>query len=196
MEYLEKINETLLSLPAWCIVLPPAVLLVSFVPLRIFGRRGLYLWLSGLSLVAEGLFSAGTGHVPLCLALHAALALLPYPLFSVRFRLRRKGREEKLFGKFREEIAQPFPERHDPPKVCCFEQPKGETAEERGMQLSHVVSLLDKLKREKLSPADRLEVEMLSRTVEGSRDRPLSDRQTDDLSDDLSAVLRLVAKYS
>ncbi len=198
MESFYVIRDFLASLPLWSVLVPPCALFVCALPLLAYRKKRVYLWLSALCLTVGGLLAFGKEFVAPYLLLFCAEILLLYPLFWIRGRTRRKeGREEELYGKFKRELEQPFPEKKEyPPKVCCFEQTGGETAEERGMKLSHVITLLERLKKEKLTPADRLEVEMLSRNVEGSSGRPLTDSQTDDLNDSLSAVLRLVAKYS
>lgn len=192
---ISEIIEGLMAMPQWCVLIPPAALLIAWIPLALFGKRGIYRWWSLVCLTAEGiLLSRGEGE--LIVLFTAALALMIYPAFWGRGRKKRNKKEEELYGKFRTEREEPFSETKAPPKVCCFEQPHGETAEERGIKLSHVISLIEKLKREKLTAADRLEVEMLSRRIEGANVRPLTDDGMDALSDDLSAVLRLMAKYS
>lgn len=197
MNVFSVLGEWLGRLPAWCVFVPPAVSVGFAVVLFFFRARRIYLWLAALSFVAGMLLSVGLDGREVYLALFAGVGLLPLPLFRIPKRHREEGKaERKLYERFRPELEQPLPARRDPPKVCCFEEPTGETVEERGMKLSHVISLLDKLKREKLTPADRLEVEMLSRSVTGAETRPLTDSQTDELSDCLSAVLRLTAKYS
>ena len=189
------IIEGLISLPQWCVFVPPALLLVVWIPLALCGKRGMYRYFALVCLTAEGILLC-RDESELLVLFTAALALVLYPAVRGRKREKRNKREEALYTKFREEREEPFPESKTPPKVCCFEQPHGETAEERGIKLSHVISLIEKLKREKLTAADRLEVEMLSRRVEGANVRPLTDEGADALSDDLSAVLRLMAKYS
>lgn len=195
MDIFSVIKEFFASLPQWVCLLPPALFLVCAVPIVILRRRDFFRWTAALCLVFGGLLTCHTGESFLYLLLFFGVILLVYPLCLLPKR-KRESRDERLYGRFREELEGPMPESKPvPPKVCCFEE-TGETAEARGMQLSHVIALLEKLKKEKLTPADRLEVEMLSRSVEGARTRPLTDRQTDDLNDSLSAILRLVAKYS
>lgn len=198
MEVFDVIDCFFASLPAWSLLLPPALLLVAAVPLFLYRKGRLYRWLAGLMFVAGVLLSLDFSYQMLYLALFAGIALMIYPVFFIRKGKRDKSaREERLYERFKPEIEQPFSEKKEyPPKVCCYEETAGETPEERGMKLSHVISLLEKLKKEKLTPADRLEVEMLSRNVSGAEHRSLSSAQADDLSDCLSAVLRLMAKYS
>lgn len=198
MEVFDVMESFLVSLPAWCLFLPPAVLLVAAVPLFLFRKGRLYRWVAALLFVCGVLLSLGFMYRELYLALLAGIALILYPLFFLRKVKRDKNaRAEQLYEKFKPEMEQPLGDRTEyPPKVCCYEDKAGETPEERGMKLSHVISLLEKLKKEKLTPADRLEVEMLSRNVAGAEHRSLSGAQADDLSDSLSAVLRLMAKYS
>ena len=188
MEVFSLMYAFFVSLPAWVLLIPPSVLVLCLVPLVLFRKRRLYLWCFAVCLVGGVLFSLGLEEKVLYLALFVGIALLPLPLFSIP-KKKREQREEKLYQKFKAEIEEPFPPRQsDPPKVCCFEEQHGETPEERGMKLSYVISLLEKLKRERLTPADRLEVEMLSRSVTGAQTRPLTDPEADDLSDSLSAI--------
>ena len=58
-----------------------------------------------------------------------------------------------------------------------------------------MTALLAKLKKEKLSPADRLEIEALTRTVEGYRGKSLSEKELHLVNDCLATVLKLTAKY-
>lgn len=198
MDIFSVIETFLADLPFWCLYVPPAAALLSAIPFFLCRKRGGYLWVSALCYAAGMLLSLNAEHGAMYRILFAALVALPLPLFAVpKGETHRETREEKLYRKFEPEMTQPVKkEREYPPKVCCFEEQRGETPEERGMKLSHVITLLEKLKREKLTPADRLEVEMLSRNVTGAEGRTLTDGQTDDLSDSLSAVLRLMAKYS
>lgn len=197
MDIFSFITTSIASLPQWVCFLPPALFFVCAVPTVILRRRRLFRWTAALCLVFGGLLTYSMQERYLYLLLFLGLIVLVYPLCLLPKRERRESRDERLYGRFREELEEPMPERKPlPPKVCCFEETGGETAEERGMKLSHVITLLEKLKKEKLTPADRLEVETLSRSVTGAQTRPLTDRQTDDLNDSLSAVLRLVAKYS
>ncbi len=197
MELFSLMYKFFASLPAWVLFVPPSLLILCAVPLFLSRKKRLYLWCSAMCFVAGVLFSAGMEEQILYLAVFAGLILLLLPLFSIPLRRKKETREEKLYQKFKGELTGPIPgRRSDPPKVCCFEEQSGETAEERGIRLSYVISLLDKLKKEKLTPADRLEVETLSRSVAGAETRPLTDSEADDLSDSLAAVLRLTAKYN
>ncbi len=192
MDILSSIGAWLGSLPAWGLLLPPALILVFFVPLFFLRKRGAFVWCALVLVCAEGILAGeNVWAAPTC----GLIGLLLYPLFLLP--RREKGmREEKLRERFLEEAAPLRAERERPPKVCCFEEPQGETAEERGIRLSHALSMLEKLKKEKLSPADRLELELLTHSVQGAAERPLSEAGADALSDTLSAVLRLAAKYS
>lgn len=190
MEYFQLIADNLSRLPAWAALLPFGALAIAAsvcVPLK---KRGLFRFFA--------LFFGGAGILLLAGGLSAALVFsglyLPFSLLlDALFLIKRKDREsrqERIYRKFHEGLNEPaLP---DPPKVCCFEDA---SPEESGMELSHVTKLIDRLAREKLSSADRLELEVLSRTVNGARGRTLTPEQLASLNDCLASVLRLTAKY-
>lgn len=200
MELFEGIIDALALLPYWVVFLPPALLILAAVPLVLFERRKLYTWCAALLGSVGFVLCIGNLQAAFCfLAMYVALALLLLPLFRLRgMKLKkRESREARIYRKFHKELEGPvLPERRsgNPPKVCCFE-PEPVLPEESGMELGHVIKLLEKLRREKLSSADRLEVDILSRTVDGCKGRALTPSQLDSLNDCLASVLRLTAKY-
>lgn len=177
--------------PAWApLLLLPALVPVSAVCFGLLRRKKLYLLLSSL-FGALGCYFVGCREIraALCyLFLFVAFVLCCFPLTLVKMKKKgeRKSRAEKLYGMFREEE-----EVLRPPKVNCFEPAKAE----EGTDVSHARSLIAKLEREKLSPADRLELDALSRTVQAVGTRPPNKETGELLSDALASVLRLTAKY-
>ncbi len=133
------------------------------------------------------------------LGLFALLALLLRGVLAVKRKPRKKrSREEEIYEKFHLELS-PLPEEEarSIPKVCCFEE--GELscdAEESGVRLQHARALTEKLRAVKLAPADRLEVDVLSRRMESLANRRLTAEEVGALNDCLATVLRLTAKYS
>ena len=62
-------------------------------------------------------------------------------------------------------------------------------------ELSYALSLLDKLRREELAATDRLEADMLGKTLLAMRGRLLTMDEKNTLNDCLASVLKLTAKY-
>ena len=109
-----------------------------------------------------------------------------------RRRQKRQERAEKLYARFVAPCVPPA--RPLPPKECCFEEIERAPLSD-APQPSYAAKLLEKLQKEKLAPADRLEADALSRTVAGLGGRPLTEDEARILNDCLSSVLRLTAKY-
>lgn len=138
-----------------------------------------------------GLFAA------LC-TLFGFLFLIPCPLKKRKEGRGGRSKADKMYEKFREELSEePFTAENakKPPKVCCFEPSPAATAEESGTQLSHVETLLTKLRSAKLNASDLLEVDALSRTIDRYRGKPLAAEELRSLNDCLATVLKLTAKY-
>lgn len=175
----------------------PALALISAIVFALAGLRRAYapaaggLYALGIAFVAAkgtvaaAIFYAGVYGV--AFLLFACLLFLPH----IR---KKKGesREERIYRKFREELDAP-PADALPPKVCCYEEPQ--SAEESGMRLSYATSLMAKLKACKLTPADRLELEALGRSIDACRGKPLTGEELSSLNDRLAGVLKLTAKY-
>ncbi len=184
--------------PEWVyFILLPAIALIFSIAFALCGMRKIYPFAAvGLALLGSSFAaakSAGFGLVygGLFGALYAVFAL--FLLLPAVKRKRRESREERVYRKFRVDLEEPSAPPDLPPKVCCYEQPA--TAEESGMRLSYAASLIAKLKSCKLVPADRLELEALSRSVDGCRGKALSKEELSSLNDCLAAVLKLTAKY-
>ena len=126
--------------------------------------------------------------------LYAALWAVVAMLVRIPRRERKKlSREDALYEKFYMPIEE---ERSDlPPKVNCFEE-EGESVNESGVCLAHVTALLKKLQEAKLSATDRLEADVIARTLREYRYKRLNGEEMRTLNDCLATVLRLTAKYS
>lgn len=194
MTYLESLLTVLEQLPDWWIFLPPALLIAAAIPLALFKKRGIYRRVAFVLGAAACPLLPETGAFFLYAGLFTVLAFCLDLLFLIPKR-KRESRAERIYRKFKPETEPPLKkERPMPPKVCCYDLPP-EPAEESGMRLEHVTALLEKLKKEKLVPADRLEVELISQNVARFKDRPLTASERESLSDALSSVLRFTAKY-
>ena len=198
--------------PAWVpLVLVPALLALAAAAFTLFGGRGAYrdtacaLGGAGFFLLsAKGGMAESFAFLGLYLAEAAALRLLFFlPRLPVAKRngahkkrltraQRRQERAEKLYARFVAPCVPPA--RPLPPKECCFEEIERAPLSD-APQPSYAAKLLEKLQKEKLAPADRLEADALSRTVAGLGGRPLTEDEARILNDCLSSVLRLTAKY-
>lgn len=198
MEIYLRLIELLSRVPAWIplIVFPVAALGASLC-LALFGGRRFYIPAACAIAACGFALIAAKGELTAAFVYIGAAAVL-FVLFSLCFllpRVRRKrgeSRGERIYKKFHEEAERPAADAL-PPKVCCFEEPA--TAEESGMRLVYVTSLINRLKGCKLTPADRLELEALGRSVDGCRGRSLTGEELASLNDCLAAVLKLTAKY-
>lgn len=205
--FVDFLNWVKAGVPAWVgLIAVPAVLVLVSAVLWLFGGKSVF---TGASAVLGG---AGV----LVVALHAetAVALCYLALYLVLCgvlrvlicipspvgRKKRGKREERIYKKFYEPLkAEPAPAGGKPPKVVCYEQapsaPASVTAGDCGMSLGYVSGLIARLKAEQLSPTDRLETEVVERTVEGYKNRELTEEELGVLNDCLATVLKLTAKY-
>lgn len=202
MEIFRQLVSVLGSIPAWApLILIPALAVAAAVLFALLGGRRAYAFLAaalgavGFALMCcigelyEAFIWAG---------LFAALAALLRLLFLIprpRRRGRHTAREERIYERFRGEPLMPSVQGASDPapaKVCCFEE---EAPTQEPPELSHAVALLEKLRREKLSAADRLEADVLSRSVSALRGRALTETERGTLNDCLASVLKLTAKY-
>lgn len=194
MEYFLRMLDGIAAVPSFVpLTLLPALLPVGAAVLALVGKKNWYrvlafsLWAASFTLLCCGgnlaAAFAFSGLYCLFASLCALLLLLP------SCRKKKADRAEAMYEKFHEDIG-PAPAAR-PPKVCCFED---SLPEEGGADVAHALALAQKLKKEKLSPADRLELEAVIRTVEGCR-RPLGREGQDLLNDSLASILRLTAKY-
>ena len=204
MEVFSSFLSALAALPDWVpLLLLPALLPCGALLFALLRQRNWYRHFALAVAAAGTVLVCGRGNVSDALAyagIIAVLGLLCAPLllvpFTKRKRKKRESREERIYRKFHEDLSEPLPPREGlPPKVCCFEEAPATPAAESGVRLGHVRSLIEKLKREKLSAADRLEVEALSRSVDGCLGRTLERSELELLNDCLASVLKLTAKY-
>lgn len=206
--FVDFLNEAKAAIPAWVglFVMPAALVLFAAVLWLINGRAafwGVAAFLGGAGFFVVTLHAQAT--VSLCyLALYLVLCGILRVLVCIPSPLGRKkngSREERIYKKFYEPLkAEPAaPANAKPPKVVCYEQapeaPATATPADRGMSLGYVSGLISRLKSEQLSPTDRLETEVLERTVEGYKNRELTEEETGVLNDCLATVLKLTAKY-
>ena len=200
MELFEELIGALARCPAWVplIALPAATVAAALLFTLLGGRRA-------YPFIAAALGAAGfalmccmgeLSRAFVYLGLFAALAALCRLLFFFPRPRRRKGstREERIYERFRgEPLNAGLPRAAEPAKVCCFEQPPAQEAEPP--ELSHALALLEKLRKQKLTAADRLETDVLGRSVRALRGRALTEAEKNTLNDCLASVLKLTAKY-
>ena len=203
MEIFRQVLEVFAAVPAWVpLILCPALTVASAVAFAVFGGRRAYPVLAGI-LGAAGvaiMSAAATVGETLCYAALfsliscAAGLLLLLPKHAKK--LRRTSRDERIYQRFRAELsnapAQASAQPASPAKVCCFEE---ETPVQEAPELSYALSLLDKLRREELAATDRLEADMLGKTLLAMRGRLLTMDEKNTLNDCLASVLKLTAKY-
>lgn len=204
--FIDFLNFVKAGLPAWIgLIAIPAALILFAVVLWLFGGKSAF-WGTATVLGGAGFFIVALHAditVALCyLALFLVLSgllrlliLLPSPFG----RKKRGKREDRIYQKFYEPLkAEPAVQSSaKPPKVVCYEAPESApvTAEERGMSLGYVSGLITRLKSEQLSPTDRLETEVIERTVEGYKNKELTEEELGVLNDCLATILKLTAKY-
>ncbi len=208
--FLTMIDSIGKAVPAWVpfIFLPSLLVLVAVV-LTLFGGRKLYRYfavvfgaLSFFLITCIDDTRSSFVFLGLYVALAFALRLLffiPCPLTFRRTKNKRGAREEKIYRKFRESLTEQMSGMGEGQRALPAgggsEPAPHVTAEECGMRLNHVSDLLAQLKKEELSPTDRLEADALSRSLEMFRNKALSEEEICVLNDCLAAVLKLTAKY-
>ncbi len=188
MECLELWAEWLECVPVWIpFGVMPGIQLVCGVILAFFAGKRYYPYLTGAGCAAG---TALLAHDPraalLFLALYGFLSAALGLLFvlPVRRRMRTLSFSETACVKARTNRA----EEPRPPE-------QKQTAEECGLTLTHAEEVLARLSRMPLSPADKLEREALSRTVEHARCSLLGEEDRLRLNDCLAVTLKLAAKY-
>ena len=203
MEIFRQIMEVFAAVPDWVpLILCPALTVAAAVAFAIFGGRRGYPLLAGiLGAVGVALMSAGaTVAEALCyaalFALIACAAGLLLLLPRCKKRMRRTSRDERIYQRFRAELENaPVPAANGqaaPVKECCFEPAP---AVQEAPELNYALSLLEKLRRGELSATDRLEADMLGRTLSAMQGRLLTAEEKNTLNDCLASVLKLTAKY-
>lgn len=198
------------KIPDWISLLAfPVLLLPVATVFRVLRKKN---WYSPVCLI----FSA-IGFLLVCCEGETRYAFVWLGLFAIECILLRgvfflpvsKGRKkrtkaEKMYEKFHMELEEEAQEKAEapqrPPKISCYQedQPAEDTvaAEETGLRLSHASELLARLRAGKLSAGDRLETDVLARTLETFRNKRLTPAELDSLNDCLALVLKLTAKYS
>lgn len=209
MEILNKIVALFARAPAWIpLALCPGLLLACAVLFTLFGGRRTYPAVAvALGAAAFSMLCCMTqpAHALAFAGLFASFAALCALLFLAptvrRARTEKKraprGREERIYRTFREALTEAPdapPLKAAPKKVCCFEE-KTPSDADAGLCLTHALDLLERLRRAPLTPADRLEADVLQRSVEGCRGRALGADEARVLNDCLASVLKLTAKY-
>lgn len=186
-EILQLIGETMPDLLS--LLLCPALLLAAGVLLAVFRRRKAYLPLAvGLGGAAGFLIVCETGagrEFFAYLAVYTVFAVLVSLLFLIPFCGGKASRADELYEKFHEPLDLPVPAEEEP----------AYSEEECGLRLDHAVSLVEQLKKCPLTAADRLEVDVLARTLDGYRSRALTEEETRAVNDCLASVLKFTAKY-
>ena len=202
----EKIATVFKDVPEWGTVAASVGLLIAAaLVLVLIGKRKVYppvaviIGACGAFLVTCARLEAGefmyvVMYVTLFIAaafLFSALLLIPTP------KRRKRDKMKEMEEKFHLELTEQPAESADvlPPKVCCFEDAPAAPAQAEELRLAHVSSLIAKLRASRLSATDRLELDTLSRTVDGYRGRPLTREEAGSLNDCLASVLKLTAKY-
>lgn len=192
MNTFETFMQTVAALPDYVTLLAcPVLVLIVGVLLAVLHRKRAYPPVA-LALGGAGVFlvSCGGG-VLLAVAwagLYVVWAALVSLLFLFSFRSKKgQSRAEQLYEKFR--LGLEVPDAAEEPS-----EPISVDMEE-SVQLSHVYSLLEKLRAEELSPRDRLETDAIAHTLEGYRGKTLSADELTVVNDSLASVLKLTAKY-
>ncbi len=210
MEIFRQLIAALSGTPAWVpLLLVPALTVLSALLFTLLGGRRAYPYpatalgaagsvlLCCILLQQEGAAQALAGMFVYA-GLYAALASLLRLLFFLprpRRSSKRTPRDERIYERFRGEpltSAMPRAAQPSPEKVCCYEEAP---ALSEPPELSHALSLLEKLRKEKLTASDRLEADVLARSVGALKGRALNDEEKGTLNDCLASVLKLTAKY-
>ena len=190
-EFLELVAQ----LPGWLLYFgAPALLVLAGIVLvlvraeRAYPPVALLLGAVGLVLVA-GIAESSSDFV-VWAALYAAVAALVRFLFFIPApkKKQKQDRSEEIYETFHVGLDEEMP--------AGEELPPALSAEEGELQLSHVDSLIAKLKAAELGAADRLELDAVVRALDLYRGRALTAAEQRALNDCLSAVLKLSAKYS
>ena len=186
--------ELLAQLPGWFLYFcAPALLLVTGLILaavhadRAYPPLALFLGAVGTFLVAS--IAVSLNDFLVWAAIYVAVAVLVRLFFYIPFPKRKAKRP-------REDIYKTFHADLDMGKSVEAELPPVLSLEEGELQLRHVDSLIEKLRTSEMTPADRLELDAVARSLECYRGRALSAGDARALNDCLSAVLKLSAKYS
>ena len=197
MFVLETLIDLVAQLPELAVLAAcPALLIVVSLILAICHKRKAYLPLA-IVLGGAGFFLVSCIESSLellafqYLALYVVLAVVVWLLFLIPFGGRKKSNtQDELYERFH--VGLDIPEE----EMFSEAEPEGTfDSEECGLRLAHVTMLVEQLKKTDLAPGDRLEVDALSHTLDGYRDRVLTESEMRALNDCLATVLKLTAKY-
>ena len=201
MQIFKELVAFLAEVPAWIpLILCPALAVLAAAAFALFGGRRAYPVLAGILGAAGVAFMSASATVGETLvyaalfALVACLAGLSRLAPKLKKRRRRTARDERIYEAFRAELknAPASPAAPSPAKECCFEQAP---AAAPSPELGYALGLLQTLRRGELSATDRLEADMLLRTVTAMQGRMLTEGEKNTLNDCLASVLKLTAKY-
>ncbi len=199
MDIFEPVVRALACVPDFVpfLIYPAVLAVVAVLMLTLGGRKAYPYAASALGAAAFSILAAKDVASAFVFAgFYAALAAALRLLFFLPVRGRKKGKrskDERMYEKFRADLAEGG-EGALPPKVEKFDA-EPVTAEESGLSLCHAEQLLSRLFKLPLSATDRLEAEVISRSLDAYREKPLSEEELRTLNDCLSAVLKLTAKY-
>lgn len=197
MEVIYKFTDALCKLPEILAMTAAPILLIVFAFIfAAFGWKQAYPWLC-IGLSALGFMLTGARDLSggfLYLSMMVVLSALLQLLFLIPFgREAKQDRGEELYEKFHRPLdvseEELCPEEGEEPALDSSEEEGGE------LRLSHARELLETLKKSELSASDRLEVDALSRKIDGFDEKELSADETRTLNDCLATILKLTAKY-
>lgn len=186
--------------PEWVLYFSPCLFLVAGVLCLIFKKVPLFaasaFFFGGVqTLLATAILPLEQALCEIALFLCETGILLLFLCLPARVGKReKKSREDEIFEKFYQPL-EPVSGRSLPPKVSANEE-EYRTAEEDGLRFEYVGVLINKLRAAKLSPGDRLETDVIARSVCALKDKKLSPEEKELLGDYLSSLIKLVAKYS
>lgn len=199
MDTFDQIVDAIARTPSWVpLILVPSLLAAYTAAVLVFGGRKTYPFVATALGAAAAALVASMGKLAYTIVyffLYTALAvsLRLFFFLPARKKRARQSRDERMYQKFRETLSE-APMSEKPTKVCCYDE-EAVPVEDGGLRLRHAEELLMKLKKAPLSAADRLESEALARSLDGYRERPLTEVELRRLNDCLASVLRLTAKY-
>ena len=203
MKAFQTVVRGLAAVPAWIpLLLYPAVLIVYTVLVLVLGGRKTYPYVAvALGAAAFTLLccKSFSGEAFVFLGLYSALAAVLKLFFFIppvkRKRRPRVSKDERIYQKFHAELAEK-PARQGPPKICRFEEPEPVvSAQECGRQRRYADELLSRLKKASLNASDRLEAEVIGRSLGAYRSKKLTEEEIRALNDCLASLLKLTAKY-
>ncbi|MBR7186337.1 MAG: hypothetical protein IKD43_02480 [Clostridia bacterium] len=188
------------GVPDWvpCICIP-AALLVYALAITLFGGRSSYPFVAiTVGAATTALVAAkGTKAALLFASLYFVYAaLLRLLLYIPSLKLARGEREIRAERAFKMRLCAGPAIATASPRVCRYEEEERlYSAEECGMRLSHAQELLARLRCFSLAAADRLETDVIFRTLKSCSIRRLTEEEMGILNDCLASIIKLSAKY-